>query len=120
MGVAREKSNRYLQDIRLIRAPKLGSAVAQRTGGCLIPVKAKPRDLERFLHDEVAQQLSGIGLQLDLLRVDMQAGTPEMVSRTVAIQRTLDGVLDGIRRFLSDQHGQPSAVRGGKRMQRSR
>jgi signal transduction histidine kinase len=84
-----------------------------------MPAKAKPRDLERFLHDEVAQQLSGIGLQLDLLRLDMQTDTPEMVSRTVVIQQTLDGVLAGIRRFLSEHHGQPSAVGGRKRVQRS-
>jgi signal transduction histidine kinase len=84
-----------------------------------MPARAKPRDLERFLHDEVAQQLSGIGLQLDLLRLDMQTDTPEMVSRTVVIQQTLDGVLAGIRRFLSEHHCQPSAVGGRKRVQRS-
>lgn len=46
--------------------------------------------VSRILHDQVGQILSAIGLQLDLLRMDLKEETPEIVPRTQEIQRLLD------------------------------
>ena len=56
--------------------------------------------LARLLHDEVAQLLSGAGLQLDILRMDLQDRVPEIVSRTEEIQGLLERVVRHIR-YLS-------------------
>jgi two-component system NarL family sensor kinase len=53
--------------------------------------------LARMLHDEVAQILSGAGLQLDILRMDLQDRVPEIVSRTAEIQSLLERVVRRIR-----------------------
>jgi two-component system NarL family sensor kinase len=53
--------------------------------------------LARMLHDEVAQLLSGAGLQLDILRMDLQDRVPEIVSRTAEIQSLLERVVRHIR-----------------------
>jgi signal transduction histidine kinase len=53
--------------------------------------------LARMLHDEVAQILSGAGLQLDILRMDLQDRVPEIASRTCEIQSLLDQMAKHIR-----------------------
>ena len=53
--------------------------------------------LARMLHDEVAQTLSGAGLQLDILRMDLEDRVPEIASRTCEIQSLLDQVAKHIR-----------------------
>jgi two-component system NarL family sensor kinase len=53
--------------------------------------------LARMLHDEVAQILSGVGLQLDILRMDFEGGVPEIVGRTAEIQDLLELVVRRIR-----------------------
>jgi signal transduction histidine kinase len=53
--------------------------------------------LARLLHDEVAQILSGAGLQLDILRMDLQDRVPEIASRTCEIQNLLDQIAKQIR-----------------------
>jgi signal transduction histidine kinase len=53
--------------------------------------------LARMLHDEVAQVLSGAGLQLDILRMDLEGNVPEIVPRTAEIQSLLDRVVRLIR-----------------------
>ena len=53
----------------------------------------------RFLHDVVAQSLSGTGFQLELLTLEIQAQSAEAASRAAEIQRSLDEVLQLIRKF---------------------
>ena len=53
--------------------------------------------LARVLHDEVAQILSGAGLQLDILRMDLAATFPRIASRTEEIQELLDRAVRQIR-----------------------
>lgn len=53
--------------------------------------------LARMLHDEVAQLLSGAGLQLDVLRMDLQDRVPEIVPRTAEIQSLLERVVRHVR-----------------------
>jgi hypothetical protein len=54
-----------------------------------------------FLHDEVAQSLSAAGLQLDLLRMDLEARVPEIAARTAEIQNLLDDALRRVREFMA-------------------
>jgi signal transduction histidine kinase len=53
--------------------------------------------LARFLHDEVGQVLSAVGLQLDALRHDFGVRTPELDQRTVDIQQMLETLIGRIR-----------------------
>lgn len=53
--------------------------------------------LARTLHDEVAQILSGAGLQLDILKMDLEERVPEIASRTAEIQELLERVVRHIR-----------------------
>jgi len=53
--------------------------------------------LARLLHDEVAQILSGAGLQLDILKMDLENRVPEIADRTAEIQELLDRVVRQIR-----------------------
>lgn len=53
----------------------------------------------RFLHDVVAQSLSGTGLQLELLKLEIQAETAEALKRAGEIQKSLEEVLKLIREF---------------------
>lgn len=55
--------------------------------------------LSRFLHDEIAQFLSGIGLQLDILRMDYENVTPEIAVRTKEIQAVLEQLVQRVRDF---------------------
>jgi len=53
--------------------------------------------LARVLHDDVAQILSGAGLQLDILRMDLAASFPRISSCTEEIQELLDRAVRQIR-----------------------
>src|ERR1700724_694224 len=53
--------------------------------------------ISRFLHDEVGQVLSAVGLQLDALRHDLGARTPELEQRTSEIQQMLETMIASIR-----------------------
>lgn len=53
--------------------------------------------LARMLHDEVAQILSGVGLQLDIVRMDFEERIPEIAGRTAEIQELLERVVRHIR-----------------------
>jgi signal transduction histidine kinase len=68
--------------------------------------------LARVLHDEVAQILSGAGLQLDILRMDLQDRVPEIASRTAEIQSLLECVVRHIR-HLSYELSPDIAKRAG-------
>ena len=53
--------------------------------------------ISRFLHDEVGQVLSAVGLQLDALRLDFSAQAPELEERTIEIQQMLEPVIGHLR-----------------------
>jgi two-component system NarL family sensor kinase len=59
--------------------------------------QAERGKLARMLHDEVAQILSGAGLQLDILKMDLQDRVPEIVPRTAEIQSLLERVVRHIQ-----------------------
>jgi len=51
----------------------------------------------RVLHDEVGQVLSAVGLQLDVLKLDLQDRVPEIVTRTTEIQQMLERAITQVR-----------------------
>lgn len=53
--------------------------------------------LSRFLHDEVAQFLSGAGMQLDLVRMDFEDSVPAIGPRVEQIQKILEEIVVRIR-----------------------
>jgi len=69
--------------------------------------------LSRFLHDDVAQNLSAVGLQLDLLRMDLDAnGASQSSAAVVEIQQLLDAVMERVRDF-SYELDPPAIERAG-------
>jgi signal transduction histidine kinase len=70
-----------------------------RNGDFLQELHAQRAKTADFLHDDVAQSLSAAGLQLDLLRMDLESTVPEIASRTTEIQRLLDEALRRVREF---------------------
>ncbi len=59
----------------------------------------------RFLHDVVAQCLSGTGLQLELLQLELQARQVVLPERLTAIQRALEDALQQVRDFTGKASG---------------
>src|SRR5260370_28969353 len=53
--------------------------------------------LARLLHDDVAQMLSAVGLQLDSRRVDLEETVTGIANRTGEIQELLDRVVKRVR-----------------------
>jgi signal transduction histidine kinase len=68
-------------------------------GDFLYELHAQRAKTADFLHDDVAQSLSAAGLQLDLLRMDLESTVSEIASRTAEIQRLLDEALRRVREF---------------------
>jgi signal transduction histidine kinase len=64
----------------------------------ILQVQTQERSrISRVLHDDVAQLLTAAGLQLDILRVDLEEAVPGIASRTTAIQTALESVLQRVR-----------------------
>jgi signal transduction histidine kinase len=53
--------------------------------------------VSKFLHDEVGQVLSAVGLQLDVLRLDFKDRVPEIIERTAEIQKILEQAVMQVR-----------------------
>jgi signal transduction histidine kinase len=76
-----------------------GEAFRWRALHALRARDADQAGLARFLHDEVAQHLTAVGLQLDVLRMDLEATVPGISSRTSAVQERLEILMDRVREF---------------------
>ena len=67
----------------------------------------------KFMHDTVGQNLTALGLQLDLVRMDL--ADPELCSRIVQIQKLLEGMMEQVREYSYELN--PSTVeRAGLRV----
>ena len=64
--------------------------------------------VSRFLHDTVGQNLTALGLQLDLVRMDLEDRQPETCARVVEIQRILEAMMQGVREYSFELN--PSTV----------
>ena len=62
----------------------------------------------KFLHDSVGQNLTGLGLQLDLARMDVEAISPEACLRIGEIQKVLEPIMEQVREYTYELN--PSAV----------
>lgn len=57
------------------------------------------RMASQFLHDSVGQNLTALGLQLDLVRMDLEAVSPAASQRIVEIQKALGAVMEEVREY---------------------
>ena len=74
--------------------------------------EAEGTRVARVLHNEVGQLLSVVGLQLDVLKHDLQARVPEIAARTAEIQQLLERAITQVRGLSSELN--PAIVeRGG-------
>jgi len=64
--------------------------------------------LSKFLHDAVGQNLTALGLQLDLARMDVESVSPETCVRIGEIQKVLETIMEQVREY--SYHLNPSAV----------
>jgi signal transduction histidine kinase len=62
----------------------------------------------KFLHDIVGQNLTALGLQLDLARMDVETISPETCDRIASIQKVLEGMMEQVREYSYELN--PSAV----------
>ena len=105
---------------QLVVAPENDMTESQRFLQRMIVSIINARDVEsnrvsRLLHDEVGQVLTGVGLLLDVLKLDYRTQTPELVDRVNEIQKTLDQAVRQVRSLSYDLN--PSVVeRAGLQM----
>ena len=64
--------------------------------------------VSRLLHDQVGQVLSAVGLQLDVLKLDLRSQVPEITDRIHEIQKILDEAVQQVRTLSYDLN--PSIV----------
>jgi two-component system NarL family sensor kinase len=53
----------------------------------------------KFLHDTVGQNLTALGLQLDLVRMDLESPAPGACSRIEEIQKVLETIMEDVREY---------------------
>jgi len=62
----------------------------------------------KFLHDNVGQNLTALGMQLDLARMDLEAAAPEVCGRLAEIQKQLETIMEDVRDYSYELN--PSTV----------
>ncbi len=76
--------------------------------GALKAQEFERNTLSKFLHDVVGQNLTALGLQLDLARMDIEGGSPDTCVRIGEIQKVLETIMEQVREY--SYHLNPSAV----------
>jgi PAS domain S-box-containing protein len=64
--------------------------------------------VSKFLHDSVGQNLTALGLQLDLVRMDLESVSPDACRRIGEIQQLLGEMMEGVREYSYELN--PSTV----------
>jgi signal transduction histidine kinase len=88
-----------------------GTAEQELRHTVLGALKAQEHDRKmasQFLHDSVGQNLTALGLQLDLIRMDLETVSPETCQRIVEIQKMLEGMMEEVREYSYELN--PSTV----------
>jgi signal transduction histidine kinase len=67
--------------------------------GALRSQEFEKNTLSRFLHDQVGQNFTALGLQLDLIRMDLESTSPDTCSRIVEIQKVLGEMMEQVREY---------------------
>jgi signal transduction histidine kinase len=64
--------------------------------------------VSKFLHDSVGQNLTALGLQLDLIRMDLESVSPETCARAIEVQKLLEEMMESVREYSYELN--PSTV----------
>jgi|SRR4051794_1600645 two-component system NarL family sensor kinase len=64
--------------------------------------------VSKFLHDSVGQNLTALGLQLDLVRMDLETISPATCENIVSIQKMLEDMMESVREYSYELN--PSTV----------
>jgi len=97
-GWARESSAYNTAD-RELRRTVLGALKAQEFERSMVA---------KFLHDSIGQNLTAMGMQLDLVRMDVETISPETCARISEIQQVLGAMMEQVRGYSYELN--PSAV----------
>jgi signal transduction histidine kinase len=76
--------------------------------GALKAIEYERKSVSRFLHDSVGQNLTALGLQLDLVRMDLEPSAPEICSRIAEVQKMLEEMMEAVREYSYELN--PSTV----------
>jgi len=76
--------------------------------GALKAMDFKRNAVSRFLHDSIGQNLTAFGLQLDLLRMDVEPIAPQLCARIADMHGVLEEMIEAVREYSYDLN--PSAV----------
>ncbi len=98
VGMARE-STQWAKSERELRNTVLGALKAQEFDRTMVA---------KFLHDTVGQNLTALGLQLDLVRMDLEAVSPEICARIGETQQLLGTMMEEVREYSYELN--PSTV----------
>jgi len=88
-----------------------GTAEQELRHTVLSALKSQEQDRKmasQFLHDSVGQNLTALGLQLDLIRMDLETLSPETCVRIAEIQKMLEGMMEEVREYSYELN--PSTV----------
>lgn len=97
-GVARE-STQWAKAEQELRHTVLGALKAQEFERTMV---------SRFLHDSVGQNLTALGLQLDLVRMDLESISPDSCKRIAEVQKLLGSMMEEVREYSYELN--PSTV----------
>jgi signal transduction histidine kinase len=64
--------------------------------------------VSKFLHDSVGQNLTALGLQLDLIRMDLESLSPDTCARAMEVQKHLGEMMESVREYSYELN--PSTV----------
>lgn len=76
--------------------------------GALKAMEFERKTVSRFLHDSVGQNLTAFGLQLDLLRMDVEDAMPGSGARISEMQSILEEMMEKVRAYSHELN--PSTV----------
>ena len=79
-----------------------GTAEQELRQTVLSALKAQELDRKnasQFLHDSVGQNLTALGLQLDLVRMDLEAAAPDSATHIGQIQKMLETIMEQVRDY---------------------
>jgi PAS domain S-box-containing protein len=76
--------------------------------GALRAQEHQSSSVSKFLHDSVGQNLTALGLQLDLVRMDLEHDRPEICEQVAGAQKLLDTVVEQVREYSYELN--PSTV----------
>jgi len=76
--------------------------------GALKAMEFEKKSMARFLHDSVGQNLTAFGLQLDLMRMDLENVAPDVCARIGEAQHVLEEMMESVREYSYELN--PSTV----------